>query len=264
MFIDAHAHIDRYDLVGEVALEAALGEIKDLKIFTISNSMDPPSYDRNQRIAEESDLILPIFGIHPWNASDYVDRLEELEEPIARSPILGEIGLDFHFVEDSSNYPQQRRVFKFFLAAAQEQEKIVCLHTKGAEEAVLEMLDPYALPGVIVHWYSGPIDLFEAFVSMDVYFTFGVEVIYSEHIQSLARKLPLDRLLTETDNPGGPKSLIGHPGMPTLIKEVVDKLAQVRNKSPEEVIQIVQSNLVHLAQRDPRLSNTPLRLLEEE
>ncbi|OGO18504.1 MAG: hypothetical protein A2Z14_19900 [Chloroflexi bacterium RBG_16_48_8] len=154
-------------------------------------------------------------------------------------------------------------MFEHFLAAAQEQEKIACLHTKGAEEAVLEMLDRYQLPGVLVHWYSGPTDIFKEFTSRDVYFTFGVELLYSEHIQTLAKKVPLERLLTETDNPGGLRSLTGRPGMPTLIMDVLDKLAQSRDKSPDEMIQIVQSNLIHLARRDPRLSKTPLRFLEE-
>jgi TatD DNase family protein len=263
MLIDAHAHIDRYDLLGPEVLEMALDEIRHHKIFTLSNSMDPPSYTRNLEIAERNDLILPIFGVHPWNAPEYVDTLDELKEPIVRSPILGEIGLDHHFVQDRSAYPMQRKVFEHFLSAAQEQRKIICLHTKGAEETVLEMIDSYELPGVIVHWYSGPTDIFKEFASRNVYFTFGVELLHSKHIQSLAKKAPLDRLLTETDNPGGPKSFLGHPGMPSHILDVVGELAHLRDLSPGEMKQVIQSNLLHLTRRDTRLSYTPLKFLEE-
>jgi TatD DNase family protein len=262
MLIDAHAHIDRYDLLGEEALRSALHEIDHHKIFTLSNSMDLPSYERNLEIAERSEWILPLFGIHPWNAPEYASRLEDLEGPIARSPILGEIGLDFHFVEDRSAYPMQKRVFEHFLTAAQEQGKIVCLHTKGAESAVLEMLGDHELPGVLVHWYSGPQDTFKAFIERDFFFTFGPELLTSEYIRYLAGQAPLDRLLTETDNPGGPKSLIGHPGMPHLIIDVADKLAELRGLDRDEMIRIVQSNLQKLARRDPRLSNTVLPLQE--
>ena len=96
MLIDAHAHLDKY----EEALQAALAEIEQQRIFTISSSMDLPSYHRNLEVAERCNWVLPTFGIHPWNALTYADRLSELNSLIERSPILGEIGLDFHWIED--------------------------------------------------------------------------------------------------------------------------------------------------------------------
>jgi TatD DNase family protein len=263
MLIDAHSHIDRYDLLGGDALDHALDEIQQLRILTLSNSMDPPSYERNREIAKKSDLILPIFGIHPWNALKYADKLEDLNRRVAHSPLLGEIGLDYYFIKDQSAYPRQREVFEYFLISAQDQHKIICLHTKGAEEAVLEMLTPYEIPGIIVHWYSGPADIFREFMSMDCYFTFGAELLYSEHIQSLVKQVSPNRLLTETDNPGGPKSFMGQAGLPSLIKEVVEGLAKLMNMGSDEMIQTVQSNLLRLTRRDPRLSDTVLRVLEE-
>jgi len=264
MYIDAHAHLDRYDLLGQEALDAALHEIDHHRIFTLSNSMDIPSYKRNLEIAEKSQLILPIFGIHPWNAPEYAHTLGDVDALITHSPILGEIGLDYHFVQDRTKYPLQRQVLQYFLSAAQDQGKIICLHTKGAEEAVLEMIDSYKLPGLLVHWYSGPEDIFKEFITRDAYFTFGAELLSSKHIQDLAKWVPLDRLLTETDNPGGPKSLTGHPGMPNLIVDVVEYLAELRNQSPERMVKIIQSNLIALIRRDPQLLNTSLRLLVGE
>ena len=102
MLIDAHTHIDRYDLVGKDAVKSALEEITRHRIFTISNSIDLPSYRRNLAIGEMCDLVLPTFGVHPWNAPQYVQRLEALSEAIAQSPMLGEIGLDHYFVKDTS------------------------------------------------------------------------------------------------------------------------------------------------------------------
>jgi TatD DNase family protein len=102
VLVDAHAHLDGYDLAGEGALESALAEIAGLGIFTISNSMDPASYERNLAIGEMCDLVLPTFGVHPWNAPRYASRLEELGEAIERSPMIGEVGLDHYFVEDPS------------------------------------------------------------------------------------------------------------------------------------------------------------------
>jgi TatD DNase family protein len=264
MLVDAHSHVDRYDLVGEGVLEFALEEITQYRIFTISNSMDLSSYERNLAIGEMCGLVLPIFGVHPWNASQYAHRLEELSEAIGQSPMIGEIGPDYYFVKDASEYPDQRRVFEFFLAAASEQEKIVNLHTKGAEEVVLELLDRYDIPRAIVHWYSGPLDILRELAVRGAYFTIGVEVLYSEHIQTLAQEIPLGQLLTETDNPGGPKEFIGGPGMPILVRDVIQAVAEVKKTTVEAITQTVQSNLIELVQDDPWFVDTYARVLGEQ
>ena len=258
MIIDAHAHLDRY---GD-ALEAALEEITQHRIFTISNSLDLPSYKRNLEIGEMCELVLPTFGVHPWMASDYADRLEDLHTAIEQSPMLGEIGLDYLFVKDPSEYPAQQKVLEFFLASAVQQDKIVSLHTKGAEKDVLDLLTRYGIQRAIIHWYSGPLDVFRELVAMGMYFTIGVEVLYSEHIRTIAREVPSDRLLTETDNPGGPKGLIGSIGMPSLLIEVIQGLAEARDTGIETVMQMVQRNLGRLFEDDPWLSGTYARVFE--
>ncbi len=104
MFIDTHSHVDRYDLVDEQALGSALAEITQHRILTISNSMDLPSYERNLEIGKMCSLVLPTFGVHPWNATEYANRLEDLSEAIEQSPMIGEIGLDHFFVKDTSTH----------------------------------------------------------------------------------------------------------------------------------------------------------------
>ena len=255
MLIDAHSHVDRYDLVDERALDAALAEIAQHRILTISNSMDLASYKRNLEISETCDLVLPAFGVHPWNAPENVDRLQDLDEAIEHSPMIGEIGLDNYFVEDDSAYPDQRRVLEYLLGAAKEQGKIVILHTKGAEKEVLGLLDRYHTLRAIVHWYSGPLDIFREMIARGVYFTVGIEVLHSEHIRAIAREIPAGRLLTETDNPGGPKAFIGGPGMPVLVKDVVRGIAAARETTAEAIAQTVQANLIALIRDDPWLAS---------
>lgn len=259
MLIDAHVHLDRY----EDSLDRALQEIARHGIFTISNSMDLPSYQRNLEIAEARDLVLAIFGVHPWNAPEYVDRLGELDEITRQSPILGEIGLDFHFVDDSSRYPAQQRVFEYFLSAAREQRKIVNVHTKGAEREVLHRLREYDIERAIIHWYSGPLELFHDFLDFGVCFTVGMEVLHSDHIKTIARELPSERILTETDNPGGLKWLTGTSGMPHHLRDVVRTLAEVRRTSSEAIVQTVSSNFERLIRDDPWLVGVHERLFEK-
>jgi TatD DNase family protein len=260
MLIDAHAHLDRYGN----ELEAALREISHHRILTVSNSTDPESYARNLRIAEMSELVMPTFGVHPWHAPEYANRLDDLRDPTERSPMLGEIGLDYHFVEDTSQYRAQRKVFEFFLAAARDQQKVVNLHTKGAEEEVARLLDRHCIRRAIIHWYSGPIDMFRELVTRGLYFTVGVEVLHSEHSCDIGRGIPLEQLLTETDNPGGPEWLTGKRGMPRLIVEVISALAELRQTTPESIADAVRSNFLRLMGDDPLVSAAYAKLAEGE
>lgn len=255
MFIDVHCHVDRY----KGNLEQALEQIKRHRIFTISNSMDLPSYERNAEIAANSDFILPVFGIHPWNAFEYRGRLRDLDRFIAESPLIGEIGLDAYFVKDASRYPAQREVFEYFLQAAGSQKKIVIVHTKGAESEVLLLLKRYKIERVIIHWYSGPRHIFRAMAGQGFYFTVGVEVLHSRHIQDIAKSLPAELLLTETDNPGGSESIRGTAGTPLVIRDVIKKIAEIRGTSDRTIMTTVQNNLVRLGGKDPWLANTPLK-----
>lgn len=260
MFVDAHAHLDKYGPV----LDAALREIARHRIFTIGTAMDIPSYQDMQRIAAVSDLVLATFGIHPKRAPDYVTRLRELNPYIEGSPALGEIGLDFHWVRDTSHYPAQVRVLEYFLAAARDQNKMVNLHTKGAEKEILNLLERYDIRRAIVHWYSGPLDILRALVQFGVYFTFGVELLFSQSIQNIAKQVPDRLLLTETDNPGGLKWLKGVVGMPTIVTEVVEALAGLRQISASEMSERLKANFVRLIDDDPWLRGVRSLLAQPE
>ena len=251
MLIDAHAHLDRYG----AELEEALAEIRQEGILTVSNSMDVASYERNVEIAESCDLVVPTFGVHPWNAPEYAKDLDELEPLIEATPMIGEIGLDCFFVKEQSRYRDQRKVFEFFLSAAKERDQIVNLHTKGAEEEVLALLRRYDVEKAIVHWYSGPRDTLRCLADRGVYFTVGVEVLCSKHIQSLVRLIPRERLLTETDSPGGPRSVLGRPGMPLLIDDIIEKTAGLIGVSRDELVSQVEQNFLRLVEADQRLAH---------
>lgn len=251
MWIDAHAHLDHYE---DDHLPAALAQISAQRIFTISVAMDPPSYARAREIAAGSDLILPTFGIHPWEAPHWADRLGELDALIAQSPLLGEIGLDTHWVTDTSAYPAQHRVLEHFLASVRDQHKIVNLHTKGAEHEIADLLRRYRVERAIVHWYSGGRPALRELIALGCYFTIGVEIMRSNKIRTIAQLIPADRLLTETDNPGGWAWLAdGAPGMPALVVDVVQALAEVRQTTPDAMRATVRANLLRLFDGDPHL-----------
>lgn len=260
MLIDAHAHVDRY---GE-DLAPALKEITERRIFTIATAMDLPSYKALCSIAERCDLLLATFGVHPRRAPQYANRLRELNPYIEASPAIGEIGLDFHWVKNRSEYPAQLKVLEYFLAAAREQNKFVNLHTKGAERKILELLERYDVKRAIIHWYSGPLDILRAMVQFGAYFTVGVEVLYSDTIRSIAKEIPDHLLLTETDNPGGLKWLKGVVGMPKDIEKVVDAIAGARGSPPALITRMIHENCLRMVKSDPWLPDARAILSRHE
>ncbi len=111
MYIDCHTHLDSF----KENIEDAIKEINDNKILTLANSMDIESYIENKEYSRFSEYIKPCFGIHPWRASEYKGSLEELIPYIEDSEIIGEIGLDFLWVEDKSTFEEQRKIYNFIL-----------------------------------------------------------------------------------------------------------------------------------------------------
>jgi TatD DNase family protein len=254
MRIDAHLHLDIYgaDAAG------ALAEIEQHRIFSISVAMDSDGYAATKELAGVCPFVLPAFGIHPWRAPDHVDRLDQLTALVAETPMIGEIGLDHHWVKDRAAHPVQMRVLEFFLDAARDQEKVVNLHTKGAEHEVADALRRFQARRAIVHWYSGPMDAFRELSDLGVYFTIGVDVLRSDAIREVARAIPPERLLTETDNPGASRWHASAPGRPRLLLEVVSELARVLGRSTAAIETQVHENFLALAAGDDRLL-APLR-----
>ncbi len=249
MRIDAHLHLDMY---GDDAA-TALAEIEEHRIFSLSVALDPDAYETTRNLAGDCPFVLPAFGIHPWLAPDHVDRLDRLAALVAETPMIGEIGLDHHWVKEPAAYPAQMRVLEFFLDAARDQDKVVNLHTKGAEREIAEALRRFETRRAIVHWYSGPMDAFRDLAELGSWFTIGVEVLRSDAIREVARAIPPDRLLTETDNPGASSWHASAPGRPRLLLHVLDELGRVLGRSAADVEARVHENFLSLADGDDRL-----------
>lgn len=236
--LDAHAHLDQF---GD-AWPAALEEIRARRIVTLAVSMDVASWEATRALAEGVALIVPSFGIHPWKAPRWHHRMDELESLIAAAPMLGEVGLDHRFVKDSGAWAPQEEVFTVFLDAARRTGKLLNLHTSGAEARVAELLGEHGVGRMVIHWYNGPMRPLAELAEMGAFFTVGVELLVSERIAKVARRIPLDRLLVETDNPGGWSWLTGDPGTPILLERVVARLAEVRGMAPDDLWGILETN----------------------
>ncbi|MBZ5494983.1 MAG: TatD family hydrolase [Acidobacteriia bacterium] len=246
MYIDAHAHLDKYEL----ELPQVIKEIEQHEIITISVSMDPEAYAKSKAIDQRTQWVLSTFGVHPWNAPAFHTQLESLQPLIDDSPMLGEIGLDYHFISEPQNHALQRDVFQYFVKQGISQKKILNIHSTGAEADVDRILGDLGASRAIVHWYSGPIEQLQSLAEKGVYFTVGVEVLFSAGIQKIAKTIPSALLLTESDNPGGFRWLTGVLGMPSIISSVIQRVSDLRGWSPEETKNIVQHNFLRLVHDD--------------
>jgi TatD DNase family protein len=251
MYIDAHTHLDKY----EADAPEILAEIETNRIFTVSVSMDPDAYASSRKLEARSPLVLSTFGIHPWNAPKHHADLASFDSLIASSPMIGEIGLDYHFITEPDQHETQRDVFRHFVQKGVAQDKILNIHSKGAEADVDAVLGHLNARRAILHWYSGPFEVLKKLSEKGYYFSVGVEMLFDPHIQAIAQAVPAVQLLTETDNPGGYHWLTGVIGRPALIKSVIGKLAALRQWRPEQTQETIFENFMRLAGNDARAYN---------
>lgn len=194
MLVDAHNHLDFWE--DEVSL---IRTVEEYEVYTLCMSMDYSSYLRCLRMADSS-FLFKCFGIHPWRVKGSID-VSMYEEEVSVSKVVGEVGLDFHWAKDRSKYSYQVQVFRDLCLLANKFDKMVNVHTKGAEAEVYEILKETMTPAII-HWYDGGVDDFNRLKELDTLFTISVDAGYNDLTDYIIKNTPLDRLLTETDGEG--------------------------------------------------------------
>ena len=263
MIIDFHTHLDFYK---REELQKQLTEFSEI---IIAASVDEKSFLENCRIAEwaKNNLcltsqnlpgshpaftlprncrIIPTFGIHPNRADENAGLLDNpvtaarLAKYLDRSPLIGEIGMDFCWSKSSPE--NQEKVFRWFLEYCNKTGKACVIHTKDAEQKICDILSDYPKARPIIHWYDGPENIFREFIRRGYPQTFGVETIRSPHLQSLLRLTPPELLLAETDNPDSEPWLGGTRSDVALIERVYDEIAGLLGMSRPALEKIIEEN----------------------
>lgn len=240
MYVNAHEHILTYK-----DLKNALAEIKDNKIITLACSMDIEEYEKIKEISKENEYIIKGFGIHPWKV-ELDTKLDKLEKYIVDCDFIGEIGLDFFWDTRKEVYNKQIEVFEYFISMAKKHKKISNIHTKGAELEILKILKENSLENQIIHWYSGPLDLVDDYLSLNSKFTISSDIKYSKLTDQLIEKLPLENILTETDGPTSLEWVNGILSKPTFIKDIVKYIAKIKGLEEEFVKDKIYKNYLDL------------------
>jgi TatD DNase family protein len=254
MFIDSHAHLDSADF--DADRSSVLQRAYDAgvqRILAIGSCTGRGNLDCAIRLAERSDVLDASVGIHPHEASLATeDDFGMLTELAGHHKVIawGEIGLDFHY--DHSPRDVQMRVFARQLELARRSGLPVIIHTRDAEVETVEALKKHwsdANLGGVMHCYSGTWELAQACLERGFFVSFSGMITFpkAQNIRDVAEKVPLDRLLIETDSPFlAPIPHRGKRNEPAFVVETAKAMSQLRGLSLEEIGRITTENYFRL------------------
>lgn len=238
MLTDSHCHLNYKGLVEDqqavLARARARGVTAMLNIATRERE-----WDEVLATAEAEPDVWASVGIHPHEADGHPDVDTARLVDRARHPRvvgIGESGLDYHY--DRSDRARQRDSFRAHIAACRETQLPLIVHTRDAEEDTLAILDEEmgkgAYPGVI-HCFTASRAFAHRALALGLYISISGIVTFknAREIQDIARDVPANRLLVETDAPFlAPVPHRGKPGEPAFVADTVAFLAQLRGDDP--------------------------------
>lgn len=258
MFIDSHAHLDvpNYDADRAEVIARARAAGVELMLEIAGSDVGKGSLEPGLKLAEEHDFIYAAVGLHPHEASLYDEKLEKiLLESSFRPKVIGwgEIGLDYYY--DNSPRDVQQRVFRRQLQLALKRQLPVIIHTRDAEDDTISILrEDWAILGGakiggIIHCFTGTQKLADAAIEMGFHISFSGVLTFktAEELRLVARSVPMEKLLIETDCPFlAPVPHRGRRNEPAFVIETAKKLAELKLSSLEEIASVTSDNFRRL------------------
>jgi len=260
MLVDSHCHLDFPGLIEDVtdvrarAKEAGVG-----LMVTISTRIR--QMDKILPIAEGHENIFCSVGTHPHNASEEVDLglddiLKFTDHP--KVVAIGEAGLDYFY--DNGDPQDQAKGFRAHIAAARQTGLPLIIHTRDAEEDTAKILKEETEKGAfpfLLHCFTASQDLADVAISLGGYVSFSGVLTFkkSDALRDVAKNLPEDRILVETDAPYlAPVPKRGKPNEPAYVAHTAQVLAETRGLSEEKIAQVTSDNFFRLFSKvpDPR------------
>ena len=244
MLTDTHCHLYFEDLKKDLQ-----GVFDRASKLGVSRFICPATNmeDAHQciEIAENYDQVFCSSGIHPHDTKDapqnYIEKIYNLMSNVNMIAI-GEIGLDYFRNISDSNIQKKR--LREQLKIALEIDKPVIIHNREADEDMINILTEFPEVSGVAHCFSSNLDMANQFLELGYYISFSGNLTFkNSHLPSVAKELPLDRLLVETDSPFlSPVPFRGKPNEPARVRYVAEKLAEIHNISLEEIANITSEN----------------------
>jgi TatD DNase family protein len=252
MFVDSHVHLDvpHFDADRSEVIERARAADIEMMLEIAGSQISDGSLDAGLALTREYSFIYAAVGVHPHEASLYDDNLERRLLAMSEEEKVigwGEIGLDYYY--DNSPREIQRRVFRRQLELALDRNLPVIIHTRDAEEDTIEILRESGAGNGVIHCFTGTEKLASATIEMGFYISFSGVLTFkkAQDLQEIARTMPIDRILVETDCPYlSPVPYRGKRNEPAFVRETAAKLAEIRGVGIDEIALATTRNFKRL------------------
>ncbi len=256
MFIDSHCHLDRLkldaydgnlDLLMAAARKAAVTKMLCVGV-DLDNAADCVA------LADKYDDVVASVGVHPLGCKETVPELSGLQQYLHHSKVvaLGETGLDYYYSgESEENKSIQQQSFINHLQLAKKEQLPVIIHTRDARQDTLQLMKEYGCEkhtGVL-HCFTESWEMAKAALDMNYYISISGIVTFrnASDLRDVVKKLPLDRLLIETDAPYlAPVPHRGQSNEPRFVADVGRFVAELKGVAVEELAQKTSDNFSHL------------------
>jgi len=248
-FIDTHCHMEmkEFDSDREEVIKRAREAGLEVMI-TIGSDLEGTL--EGLKLAELHDFIYCAVGIHPHEAKDFSDQTYSLLKELAQKKkviAIGETGLDYHY--DHSPGDLQRTVFRKQLELANESGLPVVIHSREADEDTLNIVRESGLSHGVFHCFSGNEDMAEQVMALGFYISIAGPVTFkkAKGLQEVAKRIPDDYLLIETDAPYlSPEPFRGKRNEPAYIINTAKKIVELRGISLQDLSRITTLNAKRL------------------
>ncbi|MET3644792.1 TatD family hydrolase [Streptococcus gallinaceus] len=252
---DTHTHLNVENFKGieqeEINLARELGVTKMNVV-----GFDQETIERSLKLSDQFPEVYSTIGWHPTEAGSYTQEIEGMIVKNLSNPkviALGEIGLDYHWMEDPKEV--QFEVFKRQIQLSKDHDLPFVVHTRDALEDTYQIIKEAGVGprGGIMHSFSGSLADAQKFVDLGMMISFSGVVTFKKalDIQEAAQHLPLDKILVETDAPYlAPVPKRGRENKTAYTRYVVEKIAELRGMTVEEVADATYRNAMRMFNLD--------------
>lgn len=250
MFIDSHCHLDFPDLVKDI--DAILDNMRANEVtHALCVSVQLETFPKVLELAVKHDNLYASVGVHP----DYELETEPTQAELVRLAqhpkvvAIGETGLDYYRL--TGNLDWQRDRFRTHIRAAIQSGKPLIIHTRSAADDTLRIMAEESAEkvGGVMHCFTENLQVAEAAIEMGFYISFSGIVTFKNAtaIKEVAKSIPLERILIETDSPYlAPTPHRGKTNQPAFVKHVADEIALLRHIPVAEVGEASSRNFSRL------------------
>lgn len=209
-------------------------------VFVVAVTHLPSHFEMGLGHARRLRSVRLALGLHPLAVESHARELGQFRSLLRHTSFVGEVGLDFSR-EGKASADNQLESFEFVArSVAEAGPKVLSLHSRGAEAAVLGVLHEYGLTGAIFHWFSGSLTDLNRAVQAGHYFSINPQMTSSAKGRNIVEHVPVERILTETDGPYA--KVRGTPAHPWDVALVENYLAAKWERAREDVTAQIWTN----------------------